>query len=305
MNERNHTLEKAGLSIPKILEEHRLLIPCRLYRVKRDWKDIVGPQIAKYSYVQGVQGDVVCVAVLNSVWMNQLFMYKNKLIDSINAYIQAEAVKDIRFVRRGKKPPRPLLYENLDGLEEEEGPDTKEIQNIVLPKERVLQIRKGSEALPPPLQERMAQLRFAQERQKIWHSSKGWKQCPSCGRWIRQEESLCFLCRLQERQKKKQAVYRVLMQMPWLTWEDMEGNGFVPPGQKVYAELYNEVRRECIYKYIERIYYGCDTPEDDMMLALFITRRNPAEMTDKFIHNLTEKYRRKDHVPSYRRPENG
>ena len=77
-------MEKAGLSIPKILERNRLLVPYKLYQAKLDWKTIVGPQIAKYSYIQGFDESVVQVAVLNSVWMNQLFMYKKKIIEAIN-----------------------------------------------------------------------------------------------------------------------------------------------------------------------------------------------------------------------------
>ena len=89
-----------------------------------------------------------------------------------------------------------------------------------------------------------------------------------------------------------------------LTLDELKAYGMIGDEGRLYEELYNEVRRECIYKYMERIYHGCDTPEDDMMLALLITRRNPTEMTDAFIRNLTEKYRRKSDVSSHRRTEN-
>ena len=136
------------------------------------------------------------------------------------------------------------------------------------------------------------------------YQAAGVRQCPSCGRWLEKGEELCFICRLRARQEKKKAVYATVMDMPWLTLDELKAYGMIGDEGRLYEELYNEVRRECIYKYMERIYHGCDTPEDDMMLALLITRRNPTEMTDAFIRNLTEKYRRKSDVSSHRRTEN-
>ncbi|MGE1061986.1 hypothetical protein NXG27_04995 [Megasphaera paucivorans] len=65
--------------------------------------------------------------------------------------------------------------------------------------------------------------------------------------------------------------------------------------------LYNEVRRDCIYRLIDKICTDSDTKEDDLFLALFIVRKDPSELTEKFIENLTEKYRRNKNVSSYRR----
>lgn len=301
MEERNHKMEKAGLSIPKILERNRLLVPYKLYQAKLDWKTIVGPQIAKYSYIQGFDESVVQVAVLNSVWMNQLFMYKKKIIEAINEYIKEPFVTDIRFVRSGRKPPA-VTYANTAG-EEEEGFDVR-VGNARLSEETVRRIRQETAALPEAIQEKMAQLRFAQAKRQTAYQAAGVRQCPSCGRWLEKGEELCFLCRLRARQEKKKAVYATVMDMPWLTLDELKAYGMIGDEGRLYEELYNEVRRECIYKYMERIYHGCDTPEDDMILALLITRRNPTEMTDAFIRNLTEKYRRKSDVSSYRRTEN-
>lgn len=294
-------MEKAGLSIPKILEKNRLLVPYKLYQAKLDWKTIVGPQIAKYSYIQRFDESVVQVAVLNSVWMNQLFMYKRRLIEAINEYIKEPYVTDIRFVRSGRKPAA-AMYPTQSG-EAGERP-VGSVSHMRLSEETVRRIRQETAALPEALQEKMAQLRFAQEKRQTAYRAAGIRQCPSCGRWLEKDEELCFICRLQARQEKKKAVYAVVMKMPWLTLDELKSYGMIQGDSRLYEDLYNEVRRDCIYKCMERIYYGCDTPEDDMMLALLITRRNPTDMTDAFIRNLTEKYRRKGDVSSHRRTEN-
>lgn len=301
MEERNHKMEQAGISIPKILEKHKLLTPYKLHQAKLDWKTIVGPQIAKYSYIRSFDDSVVQVAVLNSVWMNQLFMYKQKIIDAINEYIHEPFVTDIRFVRSGRKPDLGS-YTNSSGEEEELRSGS--IQHIRLSEETVRHIRQETASLPEALQEKMAQLRFAQAKRQTAYQTAGLQQCPGCGRWLEKGEELCFLCRLKARQEKKKAVYAILMKMPWLTLEEMKAHKLIPAESRLHEELYNEVRRECIYKYIERIHHDCDTPEDDMMLALLITRQNPTEMTDAFIQNLTKKYRSRHDVSSHRRAEN-
>lgn len=114
MEERSLELKKAGLAIPKVLEKNRLLLPYHLYQAKRDWKQIAGEQIAKYSYILDFKDKQVIIAVMNPVYMNYLFMYKNKIIEEINSYVGHRAIADIRFVKKGKKPVRPV-YETLQG----------------------------------------------------------------------------------------------------------------------------------------------------------------------------------------------
>lgn len=291
-------LEKAGMAIPRILEEHKLLTPYKLYQAKLSWSSIVGEQIAKYSYIQQFDGRTVIIAVLNSVWMNQLFMHKKNLIEKINAFIHEEYIEDIRFIRSGRKPEK-IVYEKLDG-EEELFPE-ENLNNIVLSKELVDKIHQETAQLPGNLQEKIRQLRFMQEKRKIVYIKDGKGICPHCGRFLQTGETICYLCRLEIRQKKKKQLHDVLIKMPWLTLEEMIQHGYIPQGKKIYVELYNEIRRDCIYRYLERIHHNCDTAEDDMMLALFITRKKPAEMTDSFIHNLSEKYRRKEDVLTHRR----
>ncbi len=290
------------MAIPKILEEHKLLTPYKLYQAKLSWSSIVGVQIAKYSYIQRFDERTAVIAVLNSVWMSQLFMHKKDLIEKINIFIHEEYIRDIRLVRSGKKPAK-IVYEKLDGEEEDLFP-LENPNHILLSKDVVQKIEKDTANLPAELQERIRQLRFIQEKRKLVYTQAGRGTCPQCGRFLQPGEHICYLCRLENRQQKKKQLHDILIKMPWLTWEELVRHGCIPSQEKLYMELYNEIRRDCIYRYIERIHYGCDTAEDDMMLALFVTRKNPTEMTDTFIHNLTEKYRRKENVSTHRRQPN-
>ena len=78
MEKRNLKLEKAGLAIPDVLAKHRLLLPYRMYQAKRDWKKIVGEQIAKYSYILDFKNNLMIVAVMNPVYINYLLCIKTR-----------------------------------------------------------------------------------------------------------------------------------------------------------------------------------------------------------------------------------
>lgn len=299
MDKRNHELEKAGLSIPEILAKNRLLVPYKVYQAKLNWADIVGKQIAKYSYVKDFYKNLLIVGVLNPVWMNQLFMYKQEIIHNINAYLGEEIIHDIRFIKSGKKPPK-VVYETLDGTENEDLPHVP-IKQIVIPTADVEKIRHETKALPKGLQEKVTHLRFAQRKRQLAYETSGFQRCPTCGRWLSKGESQCLVCRLKVRQEQKKQVYDILQDMPWLTWDEVLQDGRILVGKAVYEELYNEVRRDLIYKCIEKIYHDYDAPADDLVLAMLITRKKPGELTDDFIRNLTATYRSKeDHVSTHR-----
>lgn len=299
METRNHELVKAGVSIPGILAKHRLLIPYKIFKAKLNWSQITGPQISKYSYIRDFYNHILVIGVLNPVWMSHLFMYKEKIIANINAYLHEEAVRDIRFVRSGRKPA-PVVYQTIHGEETQDTPDIP-IKQVIIPTDEVENIHRNTADLPEKLRDKVIQLRFAQKKRQIAYDASGFQKCPVCGRYIRKGEARCVLCNQKERQKKKQHIHDILQDMPWLTLEEMVQEGYVPSGEKLYEELYNEVRRDFIYSYIEKIHYGYDTQEDKLFLAIFITRKKPSDLTEDFIQNLTETYRSKEHVFAHRK----
>lgn len=292
MDKRSHTLEKAGLAIPQILADSQLLTTYKLFQAKQHWATIAGPQIAKYSFIQDFQNNVVTIGVLNPVWMNHLFMYKQNIIRNINNHIKEQAVRDIRFVRSGRKPPA-IVYETVQGTEDGHVPSVS-IQQTRLPDDLVKTIRDETKSLPEGIRERVAQLRFTQAKRQIAYAQSGFHQCPRCGRWIPPEEKICFLCRLQRRQEQKQRLHDVLEHMPWLSWQEVLEEGYVPADTKAYAALYQEVRRDFIYKYIQKIHHNADTLADDFVLAMLITRKKPTDLSADFIQRLADKYRPKE-----------
>lgn len=299
MDKRKNKMEQAGKSIPDILAQNHLLEPMKLHQAKLDWAAIAGDQIAQYSFIQAFQGRTAIIGVTNPVWMNHLFMYQQKIMDNLNAYLEKPIITALRFVRCGRKP-LPVTYETTDGEEEGFYPKA-DLKSIVLPKDVAEAIRRDTEQLPEPLREKMRALRFAQARRTIAYEREGFHHCPRCGRWLRKGESVCSICRLELRHDRKKEIRRILEDMPWLTLDEMVGYGYLKKRTGQEKELYDEVRRDCIYALLERIRNHCDDLADDTALAFFITRRPPMDMTEGFIENLAAKYRRKFDVSTHRR----
>lgn len=299
MQEKKSDLSQAGGDIPAILSKHRLLVPYKVFQVKLNWHTIAGEQIAKYSYIQDYHQHTLIVGVLNPVWMQQLFMHKKKIIKNINKYLCEDIITDMRFIRSARKPT-VMTYETVTGEDEEPIPAVL-LKNIVLSDEDVLTIRKETNSLPEEIKERVAQLRFIQKKRQVAYAISGFLRCPVCGRYHAKGDSLCMICRLKERQEKKKKIHHILQEMPWLTWEEMKQEGYTNSSDALSRELYDEVRRDCIYKYIEKIYNGYDSLDDDLLLAIFITRKKPGELSADFIRNLTDTYRSKEDVSSHRK----
>jgi len=69
-----------------------------LHAVFRNWPQVVGPEIAERTAPQVIRGTVLWIAVSDSVWMQQLHLQKQTLLEHINANVRgAEKISDVRF----------------------------------------------------------------------------------------------------------------------------------------------------------------------------------------------------------------
>ena len=100
-------------------------------------------------------------------------------------------------------------------------------------------------------------------------------------------ERQCLFCRSEARHALKRQIRAYLDDMPWLSWEAVAGYLKTDVTAAAEEQAYNEVRRNLIYTYIEKVYY-------DFPLAMLIPRRVPGDIPPKFIENLVAKYRKKD-----------
>jgi len=69
-----------------------------LHAVFRNWPQVVGPEIAERTEPQVIRGTVLWIAVSDSVWMQQLHLQKQALLEQVNANVRgSEKISDIRF----------------------------------------------------------------------------------------------------------------------------------------------------------------------------------------------------------------
>ena len=69
-----------------------------LHGVFRNWPQVVGPEIAERTAPQVIRGTVLWIAVSDSVWMQQLHLQQQALLEHINANVGgSEKISDIRF----------------------------------------------------------------------------------------------------------------------------------------------------------------------------------------------------------------
>lgn len=69
-----------------------------LHAVFRNWPQVVGQEIAARTEPQVIRGTVLWVAVSDSVWMQQLHLQKQALLEHVNANVRgSEKISDIRF----------------------------------------------------------------------------------------------------------------------------------------------------------------------------------------------------------------
>lgn len=69
-----------------------------LHAVFRNWPEVVGPELAERTAPQVIRGTVLWIAVSDSVWMQQLHLQKQSLLEHVNANVRgSEKISDIRF----------------------------------------------------------------------------------------------------------------------------------------------------------------------------------------------------------------
>lgn len=69
-----------------------------LHGVFRNWPEVVGQDLAERTAPKVIRGTVLWIAVSDSVWMQQLHLQKQALLEHVNANLRGpEKISDIRF----------------------------------------------------------------------------------------------------------------------------------------------------------------------------------------------------------------
>ncbi len=86
-----------GSSIQQLVEDLGIQRKLAEYEAVVQWDSLVGEHIAKAASAVRITKGVLLVKVRNSVWRNELSLRKQEIINTLNAGLGQEVVKDIRF----------------------------------------------------------------------------------------------------------------------------------------------------------------------------------------------------------------
>jgi hypothetical protein len=90
-------LEKIGTILLGSLKKTRLDKKLNEIRIFINYETIVGEKIAEISKPTFMQNGTLFIGVENHIWMHQLYMLKQEIVDKINSHLPSPLVKNIKF----------------------------------------------------------------------------------------------------------------------------------------------------------------------------------------------------------------
>lgn len=112
-------------------------------------------------------------------------------------------------------------------------------------------------------------------------------KCPRCGARMEKGPAMCSICEREERDRLRGNITELLRIQPWLSYEECQAF------YKCDRILFNAVRDGLKGYYFEKVRQGFATKKDELMAVLFLSEKQPEEITTKIYEN-TLAYLRKD-----------
>ncbi len=94
---RRRNTQPIGAVLGEVLKLQRLDTRINEVRALNAWTEVLGVAIGKYTTEKYIKNGVLYVKLSSAVLRNELLMAREKLINSLNANIGAETIKEIRF----------------------------------------------------------------------------------------------------------------------------------------------------------------------------------------------------------------
>ena len=101
-------LEAVGPLVDRLLQGLGLEARLREYRAVQAWATAVGPVVAAHARATAIQDGVLFVEVDASVWMQELSMLRDSIIERLNAELGAPHVRRIVLAAERTPPERAL-----------------------------------------------------------------------------------------------------------------------------------------------------------------------------------------------------
>jgi hypothetical protein len=90
-------LQRLGNVLQGILKKHNIFFDSEEQRLLEVWQKAVGPKISVQTRPDRLKRNTLFVKVSSSVWMQQLHILKQEIIEKINQLLGKELIKNIHF----------------------------------------------------------------------------------------------------------------------------------------------------------------------------------------------------------------
>lgn len=114
--------------------------------------------------------------------------------------------------------------------------------------------------------------------------------CPRCGSRMAEGLEMCSVCERRQRQELRQKLAELLRIQPWLTYEHCR---LYYPCDKI---LFTSVRDGLKGYYCERVRLGFADKKESLLAVLFVTGKQPEEITPQLYENTLTYLRRDQNV---------
>lgn len=276
-NKEKRTGKMAGLSeIFQLSNEGRRLFSSSsflFWKLQKKWEEIVGPLLAKDSYISFEKDKTIYIAVTNSVLMNHLFMMKSELLRKIKEDDYGRKYVDIRFIAGQAKIDRSAESSLLPFNKRQE--EEKKIFSVPLSEEERNSIDKWTDAYisdekTKTLFTKMMKIIAAKRKGKI---EAGWHPCQICKDLIPPGKIICTVCENKKEQSQIGKIMLLLKDTPHLVYKEI--NEQIPCDYSIYESA----RETLIQRIRENIYRKIDGPLHKRILLSMILHKPLEKIT--------------------------
>lgn len=255
-------MDKAGRIVEELLGEIKNNPHYREFLLKEKWSEIVGPLLARKSYVAKKDATTLYVYVENSVLMNELFVNKKKILRKIEEVMPNEKIEDIVF-----KAGRPRIQKRAE-KEEKSLPPTEltaaEREAIIADTEKIPQEN---------LRKAFLKLRLQQAEIQKSRRLAGWRPCRICGELTDAPDFICTGCVVAAAEARQRELMKYILR------EGIRDFAIVKSEIPCSEYEYEKAREFLIKLTFDRIYRRIETEAEQYLIVSLLLRIPLAEVS--------------------------
>ena len=97
-------LEPLAAILPALMQKLGLADDAVGWRAVTEWPVVAGARIARRTRAVSFRDGTLNVEVEGSAWMHELGFLRRELVRNLNRHLEADVVRDVRFMPAGTRP---------------------------------------------------------------------------------------------------------------------------------------------------------------------------------------------------------